>query len=84
MAVLTSTEIASVVNKALKAFGTATRNEMLNDIYGIRCKCDPATSERLWLYAYAMNTWDNDNVDDNYFTEAQMLKMVSKVQQYGV
>jgi hypothetical protein len=83
MAVLTTTEINIVINKALKAFGTSTKNEMLNDIYGIRCSCDPHEAELLWLYAYAMNTWDNTS-SDNYLTEAQMLKIVNKVQRHAV
>lgn len=78
MSKLTAVEFNERMNRAMKSFANSNRAEMLKELYGIRSF---GNFNRLWLYLYALNTWDNTNVDNNYMTESQMLKIISKVQQ---
>lgn len=78
MTKLTTSEFDSAFNKSMKAFANTSRAEMLKELYGIRAV---GNYNRLWLYLYALNTWDNSDIDNNYMTESQMVKLISKVQQ---
>lgn len=78
MSILTTEEFNTVFNKAVKSFANANRAEVLKEMYGMRAK---GNYSRLWLYLYTLNSWDNTNITNNYITEAQMLKLISKVQQ---
>jgi hypothetical protein len=80
--VLTDAEFDIAYNKALKTFSHACKNEMLADIYRLRGK-GPAGPNRIWLWVFALNTWDNTEGAINYLTEEQMLRIISKVQRYG-
>jgi len=80
---LTNTEFDNAYNKAAKAFGKKNVAEMTAEIYGMRRESSTANAERLWLYMYALNTWDNNKGTDNYLTETQMVKLINKVQQYA-
>ena len=80
--VLTTKEFDIVYNTALCSFAEKSKQEMQREIYGtLPCGHD---ADRLWLYVYALNTWDNTDGASNYLSEAQMLRIVSKVQQHGV
>lgn len=80
---LTNTEFCAAYCKAKEAFSNKSLAEMYADIYGIRREKATDTAERLWLYMYALNTWNNDDTNNNYLTETQVAKIISKVQQYG-
>lgn len=78
---LTNSEFSTVYNLALKAFGASGLREVMMDIYRIRVTNNiRAAIDDYWMYVYALNTWNNTDVDDNYMTEAQMLAIVHKVQ----
>lgn len=78
MSILTTEEFEERFNRAMKSFANNNRAEMLKEFYGIRTI---GNYSRLWIYLYALNTWDNTDVTNNYLTESQMLKIISKVQQ---
>jgi len=80
---LTNTEFDNAYNKAAKAFGKKNLAEATAELYGMRKEQSTVNAERLWLYMYALNTWDNDLGEDNYLTERQMVKLINKVQQYS-
>jgi hypothetical protein len=81
MAQLSNSEFSGVYTNALRAFGAASLREVMMDIYKVRV-INPIRSaiSDYWMYVYALNTWDNTDVDNNYMTEAQMLAIVHKVQ----
>lgn len=83
MSKLTNTEFDNAFDNALKAFSRVNKKEMIAELYGLRSETRPGTQNRMWLYLYALNTWDNTSIDDNLMTESQMLKLISKVQQNG-
>jgi len=80
---LTNIEFNNAYNKAAKAFGRKNVAEMTAEFYGMRREQSTANAERLWLYMWALNTWDQSKGEDNYITERQMVKLVNKVQQYS-
>lgn len=80
---LTDREFNAAYNKAAKAFGKKCLAEATAEIYGMRKEQSTVNAERLWLYMYALNTWDQDLGEDNYLTERQMVKLINKVQQYS-
>lgn len=80
---LTNAEFDQLYNKALCAFAQATEDEMTADIYRLRKSCSTISADRLWLYVYALNSWDNTPGAVNYLTEDQVLSIISKVQIHG-
>lgn len=80
MAALTDLEFNITYNRALQRFGKATLDELNGDIFGMNKPCSKHRSEVLWLYSYALNSWDTTPGAINFLTEAQMLAIAHKVQ----
>lgn len=78
---LSSTQFSDVYSGTLRAFGETAVKEVTMNIYRMRISTDIRTDMNdLWMYVYALSTWDNTDIDGNYITEAQMLAIVHKVQ----
>lgn len=81
---LTNIEVDSVTANAQRSFGALSAREAIADLYRARFPVgNRQTIDGLWLWVYALNSWDNNDITNNYMTEAQMLKIVSKVQRSG-
>ncbi len=81
---LTKAEYDQLYNTALCAFAERSHQEMVAEIYALRKPCTECHAQLLWLYVYALRTWDNTDGAINYITEKQMLRILSKVQNHGL
>lgn len=82
MSVLTNDEFANLFNGALCEFANHCSSELEREIRGMPMSRKTRGNERLWLWVFALNTWDNTPGAINFLTEQQMLKIVSRVQQH--
>lgn len=79
---LTNIEYTDLFNGALCTFATHCGDELSTEMMGRQPSHKKLGNDRMWLWVYALNTWDNTDGADNYLTEQQMLKIVSRVQQH--
>lgn len=83
MMTLTATEYDNAYNKALCNFAEVSEQEMTGTLYGMKKAKTAFRAERLWLFIYALSTWENSDDAINYITDSQMMKILAKVQNYG-
>jgi hypothetical protein len=84
MTALTTTEFNNLFNTALSTFAELSEEEMEAEFYGFLKPSLATKADKLWLYVYALNTWDNTDGASNYLTEAQMLGLISLIQNNGL
>jgi hypothetical protein len=84
MRALTQTDYSNVFNTGVATFAELCEEEMQAEIFAIKRPKVTAKAKRMWLYVYALNTWDNTDGAFNYLTEAQMLGLISKIQNHGL
>lgn len=82
--ILTKGEFNTGYSRALCAFADAAEQELIAERYGLKKHCSSIRGELLWLFVYALNTWDHSDGAINYMTENQMHKILAKVKQHGL
>ena len=78
---LTSTEYTNAYSKVLKTFAASQTTSWQESIYKVRKGYKPNQGKLLFLYAYALSTWEHNDSAENYLTEKQVLAIISKVNQ---
>lgn len=79
---LTNAEFTDLFNGALCEFADHCNDELNREIIGHAPSTKRLGNDRMWLWVYALNTWDNTAGALNFLTEQQMLRIVSRVQQH--
>lgn len=81
---LTTNEYNIGYNKCLQLFAEGTYKSMIAEWYTLqqlgRITFDQA--KLLWLYSFALNTWDNTPGAVNYLTETQVVSIIARVHEF--
>lgn len=75
---LTVTEYNTVYQGILKKFADEQTHRFNENLYKISTAHSPIRLKKLFLFCYALSTWDNSDTAYNYLTEVQMFNIVEK------
>lgn len=75
---LTQTEYNTLYGKALKAFAGTQELSWRARVYKVNSGYSSSKAIRLFLFCFALSTWENTPGAHNYLTEKQMLSITSK------
>lgn len=78
---LTSTEYSTWYTKALKLFAASQQISWEQSVYKVRKGYKPYTGKMLFLFAYALSTWEHDDSATNYLTEKEVITIINKLNQ---
>lgn len=76
--ILTTQEHSCAVDRLLEQFASSEYDQMITRVWQIRTGVQKRTADLLWLYVFAINTWDHQDGAFNYMTEQQMMHILSK------
>ena len=85
---ITLTVFNKLYSHATKAFAEETFINLQNWSYGISCKQDTRKSRLLFLYTYALSSWEQDEMGNyehkvNFLTEEQVGSIVARIKELG-
>jgi hypothetical protein len=75
---LTPAEFNQGYGLAVAAFRTSQKEGWAEWVYKVNRKYDVAKAKLLFLYCYALSTWDTDETAVNYLTQEQMAAIINK------
>lgn len=78
---LTLTEYNSAYLKTLKVFALSQTVSWQEQVYKVKKNYMPDQGKLLFLYAFALNTWEHSDSAHNYLTEKQVMFIINKVNQ---
>ena len=81
--ILTNEEYEYNYNRILKTFALSASKEAQAAVYKLGNSCYENLTLQMWLYVYALNSWDNTDGAINYLTEQQMLDIIDKASRYA-
>lgn len=76
---LTTAEYNVLADRLLKNFALAAKDGMLRHVWKTAGRGVTKTEQRLlWLFVFALNTWDHDDEAINFLTEEQVISIFQK------
>lgn len=78
---LTASEYSTWYSNALKKFAASQNASWDKQVYRVNNKYQDSKGIKLFLYTYALSTWEHSDTAFNYLTEDQVLGIISKVNQ---
>lgn len=78
---LTIAEYNTGYNKVLKTFANSQTSSWESQVYKVRNNYDPVKGKMLFLFAFALSTWEHSDSAANYLTEVQVLAIIKKTNQ---
>ena len=76
---LTLKEYTNVYSKVLSTFSKSQRTSWEESVYKVNKGYKPEAGKLLFLYSYALSTWEYDDTAINYITELQVLSIINRV-----
>lgn len=76
--ILTLKEYNCLLDELLELFACAEYDQMIYEIWRIKKGISKRNANLIWLYVFALNTWDHIDGAVNYMTELQMMSIFSK------
>lgn len=75
---LTATEYSTWYSKVLKEFAKTQTVAWQESVYKVRKNYSPVRAKMLFLFAYALNTWEHSDSAHNYLTEEEVQFIIAK------
>lgn len=75
---LTAIQYNTLYQNLLRKFATEQTKAFNEKVYKITTGHSPAKLINLFLFCYALSTWENTADSYNYLTEKQMLSIIEK------
>lgn len=76
--ILTTTEFNINRDKVLKTFARLWNNDKIASVWKSARKDKKADAKLMWLFVWALDTYEHSNDVDNYITEAQLHTIFKK------
>jgi hypothetical protein len=76
--ILTTKEYNCAVDELLKLFACSEEDQMEFEIWRVRRGIGRRMADVIWLFVFAINTWEHEDGAVNYMTEEQMMAILSK------
>lgn len=76
--ILTISEYNCELDELLELFACAEYSQMINEIWRVKSGVSKKDADLIWLFVFALNSWDHDDSAVNYLTEQQMMDILSR------
>jgi hypothetical protein len=82
----TQAQIDSAMAKAVTYFNNNSNQLAIDDLYAMKSRCDFTKTGKVFLFIYALSTWEQDKFGNtegyyNYMTQQELTDIVSYINQ---